>query len=41
VIVLCFVNENAEKIIQDKLNGLARPPFAVIVVSSHYIFHNY
>jgi len=32
VLVLCFVNENAEKIIHDKLgNGLARPPFAIIV----------
>uniref|UniRef100_A0ACD5Y7Y0 Uncharacterized protein n=1 Tax=Avena sativa TaxID=4498 RepID=A0ACD5Y7Y0_AVESA len=32
VLALCFVNENAEKIIHDKLgNGLARPPFAIIV----------
>ncbi|KAI4973298.1 probable protein S-acyltransferase 19 [Hordeum vulgare subsp. vulgare] len=32
VLVMCFVNTNAEKIIQDKLgNGLTRPPFATIV----------
>ncbi|CAM0911663.1 unnamed protein product [Alopecurus aequalis] len=32
VLVLSFVNANAEKIIHDKLgNGLARPPFAAIV----------
>ncbi|KAL6858719.1 hypothetical protein ACP4OV_017721 [Aristida adscensionis] len=32
VLVLCFVNKNAERIIQDKLvNGLTLPPFATIV----------
>ncbi|CAM0952895.1 unnamed protein product [Alopecurus aequalis] len=32
VIVLCFVNKNSSRIIQDKLgNGLSRAPFAVIV----------
>ncbi|PNT68564.1 hypothetical protein BRADI_3g42657v3 [Brachypodium distachyon] len=32
VLVLCFVNKNAEIIIQDKLgNGLTRPPFVTIV----------
>ncbi|VAI74865.1 unnamed protein product [Triticum turgidum subsp. durum] len=32
VLVMCFVNMNAEKIIQDKLgNGLTRLPFATIV----------
>ncbi|KAL6661985.1 hypothetical protein ACP70R_001369 [Stipagrostis hirtigluma subsp. patula] len=32
VLVLCFVNKNAERIIQDRLgNGLTRPPFATIV----------
>ena len=36
VIVLCFVDKNASRNIQDKLgNGLTRAPFAVIVVSSH------
>uniref|UniRef100_A0A0A9CXM7 S-acyltransferase n=1 Tax=Arundo donax TaxID=35708 RepID=A0A0A9CXM7_ARUDO len=32
VLVICFVNKNSERIIQDKLgNGLTRPPFATIV----------
>ncbi|KAG2641870.1 probable protein S-acyltransferase 19 [Panicum virgatum] len=32
VIILCFVDKNASRNIQDKLgNGLTRPPFAVIV----------
>jgi hypothetical protein len=34
VIVLCFVDKNSQRNIQDKLgNGLTRVPFAVIVVS--------
>ncbi|KAM0883309.1 hypothetical protein ACQ4PT_031727 [Festuca glaucescens] len=31
VLVLCFVNKNAEKIIHDKIYGLSCPAFAVIV----------
>jgi palmitoyltransferase ZDHHC1/11 len=34
VIVLCFVDKNSQRNIQDKLgNGLTRVPFAVIVLS--------